>query len=138
MQQIGVVKEILGEFATVEVSRKSACESCYSNTDSGCEACVCLGHKMTTAKAKNTVNAKIGDRVILETDSVTVMLYAAAIVLFPIILAVLGYMIGSLLNFAAAAYIGAVLGFLIAFVIVWATLNKRASNHCDVQIVRIL
>ncbi len=138
MQQIGIVKEICGEFATVEVSRQSACEGCHANTDGGCAACVSFGDKKTTAKAKNTANAKVGDRVLLETNSGTVILYAAAVFLFPIILAVVGYILGSLLKLAAAAYIGALIGFILAFVIVWATLNKRASKRCDVHIVRIL
>lgn len=138
MQQIGIVKEICGEFATVEVSRKSACEGCHESADGQCAACVSFGAKKTTATAKNAANAKIGDRVMLETDSGVVILYAAAVFLFPLMLAVLGYMLGSLLKLFAAAYIGAIIGFVLAFVIVWATLNKRASKHCDIRIVRIL
>ena len=138
MQQIGVVKEICGEFASVEVSRKSACEGCHANADGECAACVSFVSKETIARAENSANARIGDRVVLETDSGTVILYAAAVFVFPIILAIAGYMLGSLFKLDAAAYIGAILGFVLAFTVVWATLNKRASKRCDVRIVRIL
>lgn len=138
MQQIGIVKELCGKLALVEVSRHSACEGCHAKADGNCSACVSFGDKKTSANADNSIGAKVGDRVILETESRTVILYAASVFLFPVLLAVIGYLLGTFMSFTAAPYIGAILGFILAFVIVWATLDRRAKKRCDVRIVRIL
>ena len=138
MQQIGIVRAVDGDFATVEVSRKSACEGCHANKDGECSACVSFGGKSVSTKAFNDVGAKLGDRVMLESASSTVLLYAAAVFLFPILLGIIGYFVGGLFSVSASPYIGAVLGFVLAFVIVWATLNKYAARHTAVRITQIL
>ncbi len=138
MRQIGIVSEVYDSFAVVEVSRKSACEGCHANADGACGACVAFGDKKTTAKAANPVGAKIGDRVIIETESKTVVLYAAAVFLFPIILGIIGYFVGGLAAHTAAPYVGALAGFVAAFIVVWLTLNRVASKRYDVKIVSIL
>lgn len=138
MRQIGVVREVNEGVAIVEVSRKSACEGCHAAADGECSACVSFGDKKTTARADNSIGAKVGDRVVLETNSGTVILYAAAVFLFPLVLGIAGYFALGALNFAAAPYIGALCGFALAFVIVWLTLNRTASKRCDIKIVRIL
>lgn len=138
MQQIGIVREVFDDYALVEVSRKSACENCHANVDGGCSACVAFGNKAAVSKADNSIGAKVGERVIIETASKTVLLYAAAVFLFPLLLGVVGYFIGGLFSFAAAPYLGALVGFAAAFIIVWATLNRTAKKRLDVKIVRIL
>ena len=85
MRQIGIVSEVFDGFATVEVSRKSACEGCHAASDGGCSACISFGNKKTTARADNSIGAKIGDRVMLETDSRVVILYAAAVFSAPLV-----------------------------------------------------
>ncbi len=138
MQQIGIVKEIREDFAVVEVSRKSACEGCHANADGNCSACVSFGDRAVVCRAENSVGAKAGDRVMVETRSETVLLYAASVFLFPLILGIIGYVAASLLPFAAAPYISAVLGFALAFVLVIFTLNRRASRRLDVKIIKKL
>lgn len=138
MQQIGIVCDVLEKYALVEVSRKSACEGCHANADGNCSACISFGDKKTFAKADNEIGAKTGDRVIIETASRTVLLYAAAIFLFPLILGVVGFFIGGIAPHLWAPYVGALVGFALAFLIVWATLNRTASNRLDVKIIRIL
>ena len=138
MQQIGIVREVNTDFAVVEVSRKSACEGCHANAEGGCSACVSFGDRTTVCKAENSAGAKVGDRVMIETESKTVLLYAAAVFLFPLILGIIGYFAAEKLSFAAAPYMGAVLGFALAFIVVIFTLNRRASKRLDVKIVRKL
>ena len=138
MQQIGIVKEVFEKYTVVEVSRKSACEGCHANTDGNCSACVSFGDRVTVCKAENSIGAKAGDRVLLESASGTVLLYAAAVFLFPLILGIIGYFAASGIPYEAAPYIGAVLGFVIAFIIVILTLNRTASRRLDVKIIRVL
>lgn len=138
MRRIGVVSEVYETHAVVKVSRKSACEGCHANAEGACGACVAFGDREVTSKAENSIGAKVGDRVLLETESKTVVLYAAAVFLFPIILGIIGYFVGGLLAHTAAPYIGVLAGFVLAFVTVWLTLNRVASRRLDVKIVRIL
>ncbi len=138
MQQIGIVRAVKGDFATVEVSRKSACEGCHAKENGECSACVSFGGKSVTSKAINDIGAKVGDRVVLESASSTVLLYAVAVFLFPLLLGIVGYFVGGLFGGSVPSYIGAVLGFVLAFVIVWATLNKYAEKHTAVRITQIL
>ncbi len=138
MQQIGIVREIFDSYALVEVSRKSACENCHANIDGGCSACISFCEKAAVSKAENSIGAKTGDRVIMETASSTVLLYAAAVFLFPLILGVAGFFIGKLFQFTVAPYLGALAGFVAAFLIVFFTLNCSAEKRLDVKIVRIL
>jgi len=138
MKKTGIVKEVNNAFALVGVSRKSACEGCHANFDGNCSACVIFGDKETFCKAENSIGAKVGDRVVVETASHTVILYAAAVFLFPVILAIIGYFVGTLISDVGAPIFGALIGFALAFVIVWLTLDRTASKRLDVKIVRIL
>ena len=138
MKKIGLVTEVFNDHALVSVSRKSACEGCHANVDGNCSACITFSNKETVCKADNSIGACVGDRVELETESKTVIFYAAAVFLFPVILSVIGYFALSLLNSETAAYLGALGGFVLAFIIVWLTLNRRASRRFDVKIVGVL
>lgn len=140
MRQIGIVREVREACAVVEVSRESACEGCHAKIDGSCSACVTFGKsKKVTARAENSIGAGIGDRVEIETPSKTVILYAAAVFLFPLICGVLGYFLGGLFSDTeAVSYIAALIGFAAAFIIVYFTLNKSAAKRYDVRITRIL
>ncbi len=138
MQQIGLVKEVNEDFAIVEVSRKSSCEGCHSNAGGNCSACISFVKGTMLCKAENYLGAKVGDRVLVETSSGTVMFYAAAVFLFPLILAVIGYFAALPIPHAAAPYVGALLGFALAFFAVSLTLNRTASKRLDVRIIRVL
>lgn len=138
MQQIGIVREVFDRHAVVEVSRKSACENCHANIDGGCSSCISLSEKAAVSKAENSIGAKTGDRVVIETESSTVLLYAAAVFLFPLLLGVIGYFIGTKFPLSAAPYLGALGGFSLAFLIVFLTLNRSAEKRLDVKIIRVL
>lgn len=138
VRQIGIVSDVCDAYATVTVSRASACEGCHANKDGGCHACVSFAKRETVTKAENSLGAHPGQRVILETESRTVIFYAAAVFLFPLILAVIAYFAASFIPHPAAPYIGAAAGFILAFVLVCLTLNRSASKRLDVKIIRIL
>ncbi len=138
MRQIGIVREVLPTHAIVEVSRESACEGCHAKAEGSCSACISFGSgKKVTARAENSIGAKVGDRVTVETEANIVILYAAAVFLFPLICGIIGYFIGSIFA-ESAAYAGALTCFVLAFVIVYFTLNKTASKRLDVRITQIL
>ena len=139
MRQIGIVKSLQGNRATISVSRKTACEGCAAKSgEGGCSGCMTLAtnHELVTA-ADNTLGAKVGDRVIVETDSNIVIGYAAAVFLLPLLFGVAGYFAGRLIS-TLAAYIVSAVGFAAAFVFLYFGLNKRAEKRCDVRIVQII
>lgn len=140
MRKAAVVVADLGGFKEIEVSRSSACEGCSQNKDGSCHACIALGDKNRAmrTKARDELGAEVGDRVIVETDSGTVIRYAAEVFLLPILLAAVGYFVGGLIGGEIVPYIGALLGFAAAFVFVKLVPAKRAENNCDVRIVRII
>lgn len=139
MQKAAVVVADLGDYKEIEVSRSSACEGCSQNKNGSCHACIALGdNRAMKTKARDEVGAKVGDRVMVETDSNTVIRYAAEVFLLPLLLAAVGYFVGGLFGKEAASYIGALLGFAAAFVFVKLVPAKRAEQSCDVRIVRII
>jgi positive regulator of sigma E activity len=138
MRQIGIVREVLPTHAVVEVSRESACEGCHAKEEGSCSGCITFGSsKNVTCRAENSVGAPVGSRVEVETASGTVILYAAAVFLFPLLLGIAGWFLCGLIG-ETAAYLGAICGFVLAFLIVYFTLNRTAAKRLDVRILRIL
>ena len=138
MRQIGIVREVTESHAVVEVSRESACEGCHAKSDGSCAGCVTFGSsKKVTCRAENSVGAAVGNRVEVETASGVVILYAAAVFLFPLVLGIIGWFALGMIG-ETAAYLGAIGGFALAFVIVYFTLNRTAAKRLDVRILRIL
>ena len=138
MRQIGIVKEVLSDCATVMVSRRSACEGCHANADGNCSACISLGKKELVSKAENSLGAAVGDRVVVETESGRVLTYAAAVFLLPTLLGIVGYLLGGLAEYMFMPYVGAIAGFIVTFLVSCVILNRAASKRLDVKIIEIL
>ncbi len=139
MITVAKVKETSGKTAIVEAERKSACAGCHKQSDGqGCSVCGLLGgNAVITAKAKNTVGAKVGDTVEIESSSGKMLLYALLIFVIPILAAVAAYFVasnaseGTRLLFAGGAF---------ALVFLADALISRATgkNRCDINIVKII
>ena len=84
MENIGKVVETIDNFAKLEVRRASACgEKCSS----------CKGGCSTTGiyvNVENTINAKSGDFVKIETETKSIMKVAFIVYLFPLFMLILG------------------------------------------------
>ncbi len=140
MHRAAVVVADHGKIKEIEVSRETACEGCSQNKDGSCHACIMLGdeNRSMRTRAIDELGAKVGDRVEVETDSKTVIKYAAEVFLLPIILGAAGYLIGENFAWKLAPLVCSLIGFAMAFVYVKLVPAKRAENHCDVKIVKIL
>ena len=140
MHRAAVVVADHGKIKEIEVSRETACEGCSQNKDGSCHACIMLGdgNRSMRTRALDELGAKVGDRVEVETDSKTVIKYAAEVFLLPIVLGAAGYLIGENFAWKLAPLICSLIGFAAAFVYVKLVPAKRAENHCDVKIVKIL
>lgn len=127
--------------AVVETSRASACDGC-SKKECG-ESCGMSGMfasaKIMTASADNEIGAKIGDVVEIETDSKTVISYAAIVFLFPIAAGLLFYLFGTLVSQSDfVPYIFSVAGFIAAFAVIYFTAEQRSRKKTDIRIVKII
>ncbi|MGM9624868.1 MAG: SoxR reducing system RseC family protein [Eubacteriales bacterium] len=140
MRQIGVIRQTAGKSALVAVRRMSACEGCHKanpGMGSGGEVGYASCHECSifpvdtdmTVTAVNEIGADVGDRVLLESSSQMILGYAAAVFLLPIFLAaVLGVLFAALLPYVWSAYLGAVIGFAGAFLLVKICVDRHAKE----------
>lgn len=143
MTQKATVLELNGETALVSVQRSSMCDGCSKQNCSGasCAAGTLLGmNKTTTVLACNEIGAKKGDIVEVESESRTVLGYAALIFLFPILLCAVAYSVGRALDAGeVASMLWAGGGFILAFLLI-LLFDKLLSvrKKTDVRIIKIL
>lgn len=135
MTQIATVEKILdNQHAIISVPRKSACGH-------DCEECAGCGISGTAIRAKaiNTIGARIGQKVVVESSTEKMLGIVALVYLTPIVLFFAGYITMLLLNFSVAvqysvAGIGFVLGILCA---VWYDRRLRDRGGLSFTIVRL-
>ena len=91
MTQNAVVTEVVGDRARIQVKRVSACAHDCERCGGGC------GEMMKSAPvsvlAKNPLGAKPGDRVVVASDTGSILGVAALVYLFPILLFFIGYFV---------------------------------------------
>ena len=140
MKQIGIVKSVSrnSDEVTVEVVRKSACEMCEKSGE--CHVCGLIsGNRNVSVTVKNTLGAKVGDRVELESSTISILSYAAAVFLLPIVIAIGLYLIYS--RFCDVPQIGflvSFLGLLVSVCVICFVLNKRIEKKKGIVITRII
>lgn len=119
----GFVLKTDGEFATVGVKRQTACDSCRAQCGGHCD-------KASTVETvvKNTLGAKVGDKVRLYSSTATVMSFAIAVFIIPLITAALGYAVPYLLG--ASTGVSVILtftAFILTYVAIWLIYRNRKS-----------
>jgi sigma-E factor negative regulatory protein RseC len=135
MTQIATVEKILdSQHAIISVPRKSACGH-------DCEECAGCGISGTAIRAKaiNTVGARVGEKVVVESSTEKMLGIVALVYVTPIVLFFVGYITMLLLNFSVAvqysvAGLGFVLGILSA---VWYDRRLRDRGGLSFTIVRL-
>lgn len=88
MEEIGIVKEIIGQKAIVTVQRQSGCDSCP-----GGSVCKLIGNE-AEIEALNEAKANVGDRVKIAFRSYTYLKGTIIIYGIPSIMLVIGAVIG--------------------------------------------
>ena len=141
MNTFAYVKEVKGKYAIVETERKSACDGCHkSENGEGCAMCrIFGGSAKVSAKARNTVGAAVGDKVEIASSSARMLLYAAAVFILPIVLAIAAYFVANSFGQSEGICGIAALGAFVATFSVVAVISKLVlSKRCDIEIVKIL
>ena len=110
MTQIATVERILdGKYAEISVPRKSACGH-------DCEECAGCGVSGAAvhARAVNTIGARPGQKVVVESSTQKMLGIVALVYLIPVVLFILGYAVAfALTRSVAVEYTAAGLGFLL-------------------------
>ena len=141
MRTVATGIAVEGQTATVETERTSACEGCHKNEDgTGCSVCSLMGgERSISAKASNTIGAKVGDRVVIESRTKRMIWYAVLVFLLPLAVALLGYGVAACLNVSAAwRLVCALIGFAGTFFGLWIYSNRVQKTRCDIVITEIL
>lgn len=140
MEEVGYVKSINGEYASVVFSRKSGCGGNCGSCKGGCAS------DIVSTQIKNTLNASPGDKlkVMMKSNSFYKMIFWAY--LFPSIIFVLGLVLG-ITYFQNSGYanyelLGGLVGFasLAVSYLFSSKIDKKArnTNEYELQMVKII
>ncbi len=132
MTQDAIVTKILpNAMAEVVVTRSTACGSnCAS-----CEACVFQSE--LKAVAKNRINARLGQRVVIESRNSKVFSAAILVYIMPLLLFVAGFAVATLLGASEGIAILVSFACLVfaAFLLVRSQKNKAAEQQIQFDII---
>ena len=124
MKSEGVVLRLIEGYAIVGVKRLSACDTCRAKCGGHCDKA-----STVETKVKNTLDARVGDTVVLSTDSQKVLLYAFSVFLLPIILAFIGYFTANaLFESAVFSALSALTFFVLTFFVIWLIWGRKDTN----------
>lgn len=133
--QEGIVLAVSGDMAKVKVARHSSCENCGS----------CPGNSAAVVDAKNMVQAKPGQRVLIQIEEVN-MLKAAFIVYMLPLIGIFGGAVGG--NYLAEYFMspalsfqitGGIAGLVLTVLYIWF-FDRKSRQDMAMQpvIIRIL
>lgn len=136
----GVIIKLNGTTALLRTRQKTACGHCAEKNH-----CHMSGNdEEIEVEAANTINAKVGDIVVVSYNSTRLFLLAFFLYVFPIILMIIGALIGERV---AAAYNGnpsayaAVFGFGLFFIsmgiVKWKDHQARKTGKFRPEIIKI-
>ena len=141
MKNEATVISLEGKTAVVEAMRLSACEGCHKNEDgTGCSVCTLMGgDSRFRAKAFNSVGARVGDRVVIESHTGRMLLYAVLVFLLPIVVALVCYFaVQALTDRSAWQLGGALVGFAATFVGLFLYSGQLQKKKLDIVITEVI
>lgn len=131
MNQIGIIESIDGDSAIVRINRTSACGENCAGCKGGCTPTQQL------VSAKNNVNAKEGEKVLLYMPSSTVLGAAAAVYIIPLAVLIISYILFNM-HFSEIISIllaGAATALVYALI---AAVSKKNKNKYQLVIEKII
>lgn len=130
IEETGYVFAVEGDLAWVSLTKKSVCGSCSANKGCGTAALhKVLGKKQTHISINNSIDAKVGDSVILGLHENALIKGVVVIYGLPILLMLFGAILPSLFwDSEVASILSSFLGLLIGLFFVWIFSKKTAIN----------
>ncbi len=115
--------------ATLEVVRTKACSLCGQTSGCGNQMWgKMFAHKSTDFKAKNTIDAKVGDKVIVGIDEQAFMRSAIFLYIIPLVtMLIVTIFVSQITDSDGAAIIAAVVGLAIGFI--WIKGHVSGGNY---------
>lgn len=117
------------EIATIDVVRKTACGLCGKSR--GCGNAFwgkLFGHKDVSLKAENTINAKVGQSVIVGIEEKALLKSALLLYVVPLVTMLFGAILASQVSPSdLSAMAGAVVGLLMGFF--WVKVHVAGHGH---------
>ena len=138
MTEEGKVVDVKEKTAIVSISRSDRCD--------GCTACKIFSDgkdEILQLQAKNTINAEVGDKVIVEVSAKRVITSSMLVFIFPVIALFIGYLIGynlldtHLSNFLSKEGSGVATAFLFLFLtfLILLIIDRTISKGDEALIV---
>jgi len=139
MEQRGKVISVDGTYATVELVRESACSTCHHKDSCGAGIMAgCAKSESVTVKANNLCDAKVGDSVVLSSDSARTLGVAFSVFILPLILTFLAYIVSDRLceKTVITAIITAVV-FFVSFFGLFFGVNKLLQGKVSINVTSV-
>ena len=136
MKSIGIVERINDDnTCTVSVARVSMCGENCGACKGGCKPT----DKVVSANI-NGCDVRVGDRVILNTETKEVMAAAFLVYILPILALILGYAIGTMIFDKEIFVIFFAICFLVFFFLIVKFAEKNVKKHkkCQISIYKVL
>lgn len=133
------VIKIQGNMAYVRAVRKSACEGCDGCSDKGaCHSEIIFSEssKEYELEVVNKIGARPGDVVEMQTSGNKVLIFAFAIFVLPILIAIVSYFLSLCFGFSPTAI--SVVAFVFSFVVAAFSSNKLISKFSINSICKII
>ena len=122
----GVVVEIQDEYILVEVKRKSSCSGCSDS----CSVCISGAEDTMRVRAMNANRAVCGDIVELEASDGTILSYAVALFILPLIIGLAMFFLPHMLfHNNLISYTVSGIAFFASVGIIGFAVNKKAAKR---------
>ncbi len=141
MRQKASVIEVKDSLARVRVLRSAMCEGCENRSEGkSCACSVMLGAaREMIVDVQNPLGARVGDDVEIETETGSVLGYAALVFLLPLGGALLFYLVGArLFSSDGAAWLCALIGLAISFLPAFLFDRAKRKKLPDIRIVSVM
>lgn len=139
MEQNARVISVERGFATVEIKRLAACDTCHK-AESGCAVCSLLSSgAVHTSRVKDPIGVSVGDRVLLVANDSRILLYSLLVFILPLVSAAVAYAVAALVGASLVWRVASAAFFFIAFyVLLYFTVNKSEKRSPGIRIACVL
>jgi sigma-E factor negative regulatory protein RseC len=119
--------------ATLEIERKTACGLCGQTRGCGNSLWGKLfAHKSSAFKAQNSINAKVGDSVVIGINEAALVKSALLLYIVPLVTMLIGAILATQIHDTNGyAMLGAAIGLVLGFV--WVKGHTMSSSYFNLQ-----
>lgn len=136
-----IIVQVEGQYALVKANQGNGCEQCNGKGCGTGKLSQLFCSKPRQFQVDNPINASVGDEVVISVADGAILRGIGLVYLFPLLLLVMGAMLGSILAAQPEqrdgyAALGALLGLVVGFAIAKWISSRQARNHFQPYIAR--